>query len=210
MEKKTEHYAEELWKLAEGTDTEIKWYQVGKKGKVIDLQEQSHDLRSEHLKENRTSKLLELVSFRDSITKYIIPENVCKCDLQHAVNLSKSGAKVKGIYKQLSLFQEEYKDTQVKNIIIHVGTNHLSRDNPDDTATKIYKLLVRIQYQFPDTVIFYSGIPPKFGKTSFGDINYINESAFNLCARSQKMQFISHNSFAVNGPLKESLFYQRC
>ena len=52
-------------------------------------------------------------------------------------------------------------------IIIHVGTNHLSRDNPEDTAKKICKLLVRIQYQFPDTVIFYSGILPKFGKKIF-------------------------------------------
>ena len=45
LEKKTELSVEELWKLVEGTDTENKWYQVGKKGKVIDLQEQSHDLR---------------------------------------------------------------------------------------------------------------------------------------------------------------------
>ena len=91
MEKKIEHSFEELWKLIEGTDVENKWYQVGKKGKVIDLQEQSHDLRSEHLKENRTSRESELVIFGDSITKYIIPENICKCDQQHAVNLSKSG-----------------------------------------------------------------------------------------------------------------------
>ena len=144
-----------------------------KKGKFIDLQEQSHDLWSEHLRQNRISKELELVIFGDCITKYIIPENICKCDPQHAVNLSKSGAKVKGIYKQLSLFQEGYEDTRVKNIIIHVGTNHLTRDNPEDTAKNICNLLVRIQYQFADTVIFYSGIPPKFGKKSFGDINYI-------------------------------------
>ena len=107
-----------------------------KQGKVIDLQEQSHDLPSEHLKENRTSRELELVVFGDSITKYIIPENICKCDPQHAVNLSKSGAKVKDIYEQLSIFEEEHKDTRVKNIIINVGANHLSRDNPEDTAKK--------------------------------------------------------------------------
>ena len=157
MEKKIEHSVEELWKLVEGTDTENKWYQVGQKGKVIDLQEQSHDLPSEHLKENRTSRELELVIFGDGITKYIIPENICKCDPQHAVNLSKSGAKVKDIYEQLSIFEEEHKDTRVKNIIINIGANHLSRDNPEDTAKKTCKLLVRIQYRFPNTVIFYSG-----------------------------------------------------
>ena len=64
----------------------------------------------------------------------------------------KSGA----IYETLSNFQEEYKDSQVKNIIIHVGANHLPRDNPKDTAQRTFKLLVRIQYQFPDIVVFYS------------------------------------------------------
>ena len=66
LEKKIELSVEELWKLVERTDTENKWYQVRKKGKVIDLQEQSRDLRSEHLKENRTSKELELVIFGGS------------------------------------------------------------------------------------------------------------------------------------------------
>ena len=121
-------------------------------------------------------KELELVIFGDSFSKYIIPENIFKYDPQHAVNLSKSGAEAKGIYKQLSLFHEEYKDSQVKKIIIHVGTNHLPRDNPEDTAKKICRLLVRIQYQFPDTVILYSKILPKFGKKSFSDISYINGS----------------------------------
>ena len=32
---------------------------------------------------------------------------------------------------------------------------------------------------------------------------YINESVFNLCARSQRRHSISHNSLAVNGSLNE-------
>ena len=70
LEKKIEQSVEELWKLVEVTDAENKWYQVGKKGKVIDIQKQSHDLRSESLKENRISKELELVVFGDSNTLY--------------------------------------------------------------------------------------------------------------------------------------------
>ena len=45
LEKKIEHCVEGFWKLVEATSTENKWYQVGKKGKLIDLQEQSHDLQ---------------------------------------------------------------------------------------------------------------------------------------------------------------------
>ena len=45
-------------------------------------------------------------------------------------------------------------------------------------------------------------------KKSFCDINYINESVFNLCARSQRMHFISRNSFAVNGSLNKGLVWK--
>ena len=97
LEKKNLHPVKEIWQLVEGTDTKNKCYYIRKKGKVIDLPEQSHNVWSEPLKENQISKELELVIFGDSITKYILPENICKCDPQHAVNLSKSGAKVKGV-----------------------------------------------------------------------------------------------------------------
>ena len=104
------------------------------------------------------------------------------------------------------------------NIITHVGTNRLPRCNPEDTAKKM-----RIQYQFLYTVFFCS---PKFWKKFFDDISYINELVFNLYGRSQRMDFISHNSFVVNGtkPFLEGQnthietrtakvgirFYQRC
>ena len=35
LEQKIEHSIEEIWKLVESTNTENKWYQVGKKGRVI-------------------------------------------------------------------------------------------------------------------------------------------------------------------------------
>ena len=47
------------------------------------------------------------------------------------------------------------KDTQVKNIIIHFGANHLPGDKHKDTAQKTFKLLLRIQYQFSDIFISY-------------------------------------------------------
>ena len=51
LKKKIEHSVEELWKLEGGTNPENNWYhQFRKKGKAIDLQDQSHNLRSEPLK----------------------------------------------------------------------------------------------------------------------------------------------------------------
>ena len=76
------------------------------------------------------------------------------------------------------MIMETKKGTQVKNIIKQVSTHHLPRDNPEDTAKRICTLLVRIQYQFSERVIFCPGILPKFGKKSFGHINHINEPVF--------------------------------
>ena len=103
-----------------------------KKEKLLTFKNNHKIVGQEPLKENQISK--ELVIFGVSIMKYIMPENISKYDPQHAVNLSKSGAKVEGIYEQLIVFQKVYKGIQFKNIVIHVGTNHLL---PENTAKKI-------------------------------------------------------------------------
>ena len=89
MEKKTEHSVEELWKLVEGTDTENKWYQVGQKGKVIDLQEQSHDLPSEHLKENRTSRELELELFLETVLRNTLYQEIFVNVIHNMLSISR-------------------------------------------------------------------------------------------------------------------------
>ena len=90
-----------------------------------------------------------------------------------------------------------------------MGTNHLSRDNPEDITRKICKLLIRIRQGYPDTVIFYSCILPKIGKKHFNAINYTNKSVyFNLCIGDNQVRYIGHGSFARNGLLNESLFWK--
>ena len=39
-------------------------------------------------------------------------------------------------------------------------------------------------------------------------INYINETVFNICAETNGIYFISHNSFAFNHKLNEILFWK--
>ena len=109
----------------------------------------------------------------ETVLRNTLCQKICKYDPQNPVNLTKNGGKVRGIYKQLSHFQEKNKATQVKNIIIHAFTKHLPRDNPEDTAKKLCQLVVRIQYQFPDPTQLFC-IPEysqNLKKMSLGDIN---------------------------------------
>ena len=125
-------------------------------------------------------------------------------------NILSSGAKVKDIHEQLSIFQEEHKDSQVKNIIIHVGTNHLPRDKlkTKENLKRYVNYWCVYNISFSTKLFSIPEYYQNLEKKSFGDTNYINELVFSLCARSQRMHFISQNSFAVNGSLNGSLFWK--
>ena len=78
----------------------------------------------------------QLLIFGDSITKNKSPSAVANCDEIQGINYSTGGSKVPGVYKQRRAFEKNHGDASVKSIIIHVGTNHLPRDNPVDVAKK--------------------------------------------------------------------------
>ena len=210
--KKIEQSVNELWRLIDNNVTDDNpWLKVIEKGKTVELQlrNEQHEQAGYENESEKTKESFELVIFGDSITKYIRPEKICKCDTTQALNYSKSGAKVRGIYEQLNIFQEEHKDAHVKNILIHVGTNHLPRENPEDITRKICKLLMRIRQEYPDAIIFYSCILPKIGREHFNAINYINKSIYyNICIGDNHMCYIGHSSFARNGLLNEALFWK--
>ena len=69
-----------FWSSQKAPILKINGFKLGKQEKAIDFQEQSGNRRSKPLNGNQTLKELELIIFGDSITKYITPENICKCD----------------------------------------------------------------------------------------------------------------------------------
>ena len=77
-----------------------------------------------------------------------------------------------------------------------------------DSSRKICKLLQKVKSDFQDAVVYFSVILPKLGSVVFESINYINETVFNLCAATNGMYFISHNSFVFNRKLNEKLFWK--
>ena len=81
-----------------------------------------------------------------------------------AVNYSKSGAKVRGTYDRFHQFQSEHGNARIKNVIVDVGTNHLSKDDQGNVARKICKLMPFLHSELPDALIFYSGFLRKLDR----------------------------------------------
>ena len=121
-----------------------------KKGKILHHEE----IRANELQRKQPrSKKFELVIFGDSITKRIDPSFIARCEKSLALNYSIRGAKVRGVYEQMRTFRENHQEAAITNVIIHVGTNHLPRDQPSDITTKISKLLLHATKEFPNTLI---------------------------------------------------------
>ena len=138
----------------------------------------------------------------------IVPYQIIKCNEHEVTNFSQSGAKVKDIYRQVERFKNSHKGSKVENIVIHVGTNQIQRENPRDSSKKICKFLQKVKSDFKDAVVYFSSILPNLGSVIFECINYINETVFNLCATTNGMYFISHNSFEFNHKLNERFFWK--
>ena len=96
------------------------------------------------------------------ITKFIIPDNIMKCDEHRASNFSRSGANVKGICNQMEHFNSEHEDSKVETIKKDVSTNHTPSDGPIDIPRKVYKLLQKLKSDFQIILVSFLGILPNF------------------------------------------------
>ena len=93
--------------------------------------------------------------------------------------------------EEFSAFRENHQEAAVTNVIIHVVTNHLPRDHPND-ITKISKLLLHSTKRFPNTSIYFSVILLKFNNIFFEMINHMNSEMFELCSYYHQLRFIQH------------------
>ena len=91
---------------------------------------------------SKKSEQFQLLIFGGSIKKIYISSALANCDEIQAVNYLTGGSKVREVYEQLRTFKKDHSDTRVKSMIIHVGTNHLPRNNPVDVINKICRLIV--------------------------------------------------------------------
>ena len=115
---------------------------------------------------------------------------------------------MRGVHEQMQTFRENHQEAAATNVIIHVGTNHLPRDNPSYITTKISKLLLHATKEFPDTSIYFSAILPKFNNTFFEMINQVNSEILKLCSYYHQLRFIKHQDFAKNHKMNKELLWK--
>ena len=159
----------ELWEILENDENKQKWQHIPTQSQAIDSSD--HQNENSAVQENKEGEIssFKLVIFGDSITKRIQVETIMKCDDDKICNLSKKGARVRDIYRQIEEFKAQHEQTKIENIVIHVGTNHIQRENPTDISRKICKVLKRVKFAFQDTKVYFSSIIPKYD-SSFSNI----------------------------------------
>ena len=192
---------EKFINAAEARNDNNPWFTMGPKGKPL----AQNDEDTEQLYEDK--KVIDTVIFGDSIVKRIEPEKITK-NTEESLNYAVSGAKVKHIYDQYRLFSEEHNDVNVRNVIVHVGCNHLPRDDPDNVVQKICKLLSFLESNLPNANIFYSGIIPKYSNKSINMISYINTCIYHYCLRNNRLNFILHKLFVTKMEMNDNLYWK--
>ena len=192
---------EKFINAAEARNDNNSWFTMGPKGKPL----AQNDEDTEQLYEDKM--VIDTVIFGDSIVKRIEPEKITK-NTEESLNYAVSGAKVKHIYDQYRLFSEEHNDVNVRNVIVHVGCNHLPRDDPDNVVQKICKLLSFLESNLPNANIFYSGIIPKYSNKSINMISYINTCIYHYCLRNNRLNFILHKLFVTKMEMNDNLYWK--
>ena len=64
----------------------------------------------------------------------------------------------KNIYRQVERFKNNPKGSKVENIVIHVGKIHILRENPRDSSKKICKVQQKVNSDFQDALVYFSGL----------------------------------------------------
>lgn len=116
---------------------------------------------------NQEANSLNSLYLGIAINKRIGPYFKARCDKSSGPTYSVGGTKLQGVYKEMKTFTENDQQAAVTNIIIHFSTNHFRRDQPNNTTSKITKLLVHATKEFSNTWICFSVILLTFKNTFF-------------------------------------------
>jgi hypothetical protein len=93
----------------------------------------------------------------------------------------------------------------IKNLILHYGTNNIPHQSPMSICREISDSLHRIQHELPNTAIHFSAILPKIDNRGNRYINFINNFICDLC-QDIGIGFIQHTSFCQHGFLNKKLY----
>ena len=99
----------------------------------------------------------------------------------------------------------------LKYVIVHSGTNNLSKNSPKDIADGILASGYKLLEKKPDLKVILSGILPRshIGSSIREKIGIINQTLFDSCCNNNSLFYLSHGNdwLEPNGELNTNLYY---
>ena len=143
---------------------------------------------------------LDLLVISDSICKYL------KLDLINPARENKltcrPGAKIPEVRQALISIQSQY---QINKLVIHVMTNQIPDETPEDIARQMIEFIDEIKSNMPETELFISSVLPKCHWTWLKGINCLNKIIWDACI-SHNFYVIQHLNFVNRGRINIDLF----
>ena len=130
----------------------------------------------------------------DSMVKHIDAKKIAKAAHCKAVSHSYSGAT---IHQLTEKFNDEIEKQQYHTVILHVGKNDLTHDDPEKAASNMENLINKVKASAKNIAV--SGVIKRYdGKVNNNIIYHYNKLIHNICAK-QNIAFIDNN--CIDKPL---------
>ena len=130
----------------------------------------------------------------DSMVKHIDAKKIAKAARCKAVSHSYSGATIHQVTEK---FNDEIEKQKYHTVILHVGTNDLTHDNPEKAASNMENLINKVKSS--TTNIAVSGVIKRYdGKVNNNIIYHYNKLIHTICAK-QNIAFIDNS--CIDKPL---------
>ena len=124
----------------------------------------------------------------DSMVKNISEKKIERAARGKSIRHSYSGATVPQLHQK---FQQNCDEEKYKTIILHIGTNHLVREDADNVAKKIDVLIEEVKSR-AERVAVSSVIERHDGRVPASKITSCNNLVYNLCTK-QNINYINND-----------------
>ena len=143
---------------------------------------------------------VDLMVIGDSIVRYVEVEDINPDGENELVCLP--GARCFQVYREI---RKASSAINIKNMVIHCGSNNLPDCMPHQVANQIVEVLRDTRLNLPDCNLLFSAILPKIGSDFTSGINHVNFRVFKAC-QEMGIGYINHPFVTKNGIMDMSMY----
>lgn len=163
-------------------------------------------INSKVTEKNAPKPLRDLVILGDSMVKHVDVDKVNQGGCNEI--FCHPGARIEKIISEAKHVHSKY---HVEELLLCVGTNHITADNPEPpevVTDKLCRMIKEIRCNMPETKLYVTGILPKWNDRFTPGISFINDNLFKLQSTCG-FKYISTRKFLKEGEIDTSLFSKR-